>query len=142
HRQSPLDVLDPLFEKTGHTSYSEGYQIAIRAFKLDREEVEALRNDALNIVRECAFSPNAKVALRALNSLDNAMRGPMPVFNMTISREDRAQWVPEELTIIGILRELTQRTNDPLIHLRVVEALHWHTRYGLPEAKQQAQDAA
>ena len=31
--------------------------------------------------------------------------------------------------------------NNPLIHLRVLEALHWHTRYGLPEAKQQAQVA-
>jgi hypothetical protein len=27
HRHSPLDVLDPVFAKTGHTSYSEGYQI-------------------------------------------------------------------------------------------------------------------
>src|SRR5262249_49137267 len=76
HRHSPLDVLDPLFAKTGHTSYSEGYQIAIRPFKLDREEVEALRNGALGIVRECAFSANPKVALRALRSLDNALRAP------------------------------------------------------------------
>jgi hypothetical protein len=141
HRHSPLDVLDPLFAKIGHTSYSEGHQIAIRAFKLDREEIEALRNDALGIVRECAFSANPKVALRALSSLDNALRAPMPMFDMAISKEDQAQWVPEQLTIIGILRELTQHTNDPLIHLRVLEVLHWHTQHGPPDVKQQAQDA-
>ncbi len=142
HRNSPLDILDPLFAKTGHTSYSEGYQIAIRAFKLDREDmVAALRNDTLQIVRECAFSANPKVVLRALSSLDDAMRGPMPLFGMTISKNDLAQWVPEQLTIISILRELTQIRNNPLIHLRVLEALHWHTQYGLSEVKQQAQDA-
>jgi hypothetical protein len=142
HRNSPLDVLDPLFEKTGHTSYSEGYQIAIRAFKLGPDEVAALRNDALGVVRECAFSANTRVALRALGSLDHAMCGPLPLFDMTISKEDRAQWVPEQLTIIGILCELTRGTNNPLIHLRVLEALHWHTRYGLDDVKQQAKDAS
>jgi hypothetical protein len=141
HRNSPLDVLDPLFEKTGHTSYSEGYQIAIQPFKLEREEVETLRNDALTIVRECAFSANPKVALRALTSLDHAMRGPMPMFNMTLSKEDHAQWVPEQLTIIGILRELTQHTSNSFIHLGMKEALHWYTRFGQPEVKQQAQEA-
>ena len=141
HRNSPLDVLDPLFAKTGHTSWSEGYRIAIRAFKLDRDEVTTLRNDALSIVRECAFSANPKITLQALNSLDHAMRGPMPMFNMTLSKEDHAQWVPEQLTIIGILRELTRHTSNPLIHLRVMEALHWCSRYGQPEVKKLAQDA-
>ena len=141
HLHSPLDLLDPLFAKTGHTSYSEGYQIAIRAFKLDREEVATLRNDAMSLVRECAFSANPKVALRALSSLDNAMRAPLPVFNMTISKEDNAQWLPEQLTIIGMFREFTQHTNNPLIHLRVLEALHWYSRYGAPDVKQPAQDA-
>jgi hypothetical protein len=65
----------------------------------------------------------------------------MPVFNMTISEEDHAQWLPEQLTIIGIFRELTQHTNNPLIHLRVLEALHWYTRYGPPDVRQQAQEA-
>jgi hypothetical protein len=142
HRNSPLDVLDPLFAKTNHTSYSEGYQIAIHAFKVDQKKVTGLRNDALNLVRECAFSANPKVVLRALTSLDNAMHGPMPLLNMTISKEDHAQWIPEQLAIIGILRELTQRISNTLIHLRILETLHWYSRYGLPDVKQQANEAA
>lgn len=138
HRNSPLDVLDPLFAKTGHAAYSEGHQFSIRAFTVSREKIGALRSDALCVVRECAFSANPKVALRALKSLDNAMHEPTPIFNMAISNEDRAQWIPEQLTIIGILRDLTIHTSNPLIHLRVLETLHWHTRYGLPEKKRQA----
>jgi hypothetical protein len=141
HRHSALDVLDPLFAKTGHTSYAEGHQFAIRAFKVDREVVAALRNESLEIVRECAFSANPKIALRALGCLESALRAPMPILNLQFSKGDHAQWVPEQLTIITMLRELTHHTNNPLIHLRTMEVLHWHTCYGAPEVKHQAQDA-
>ncbi len=140
HLHSPLEILDPLFAKTGHTSYSEGHQIAIRAFKLSREEIETLRSDALNLVRYCALSGNIKVALRALSSFENALRAPMPLFGMEISREEHVQWVPEQLMILGFLRDLAQQTTHCLVHLRIREVLCWHSRYGALAVKQQAQE--
>jgi hypothetical protein len=133
-------VLDPLFAKGGHTSYAEGHQILFHTFRLDRKEVQALRDEALALVKDCAFSENLKVALRALKTFEDALCGPLPFFNREISQEERAQWVPEQLTILGILKELVRQTTRSLIHLRIMEVLHWHSRYSSPDVKRQAQE--
>jgi hypothetical protein len=141
HTHSPLDVLDPLFAKVGTTSYSEGYQVQICAFRVSGEKTQALRDEALALVRGCALGGNLKVVLRALKSLEDALRDPIPLCNMTFSPEDRAQWVPEQLRILGILREVRQQATQPLVHLRINEVTDWHARYSSsPEVKQQARD--
>jgi hypothetical protein len=113
HAHSPLDVLDPLFAKAGSTSYSEGYDIRIGTFKVPSEETQALRDEALAQVRRCALGGNLQAALRALKSLEGALRAPLPLFNMTFSQEERAQWVPEELRILGILGNSASRRHSP-----------------------------
>jgi hypothetical protein len=140
HLHSPLDVLDPLFAKTGHTSYSEGHQIRLCSFKLSRQELQTIRDDALALVRNCAFSGAPKVGLRALGSLEDALRAPLPVFTMEISQEDRSQWVPEQLKILGFLRELAQKTTHSLVHLKIMEILRWHGWDGAAEVRGEARE--
>jgi hypothetical protein len=141
HAHSPLDVLDPLFAKAGSTSYSEGHQLQICTFKVPSEETQELRDEALALVRCCALGGDLKVVLRALKSLEDALRAPLPLFNMTFSLEERAQWVPEQLRILGVLRELRQQATQPVVHLRINEVLNWHARYASsPDVKEQARE--
>ncbi len=139
HAHSPLDVLDPVFAKSGHGSFSEGHQIAFHAFGLSSQDTQPLRDEALALLRSCAFSDRTKVALRAVKSLQAAMSGPMPFFNMSFTTDDMAQWVPEQLRILEMLAELRLQTVNPLVHLRISEAVDWHARYAASsEVKQQA----
>ncbi|MCC6629571.1 MAG: hypothetical protein IT340_19500 [Chloroflexi bacterium] len=62
-------------------------------------------------------------------SLEHALQEPVGYFGSTVSEEDRAQWRSEQLVVLDHLADLTARTADPLIHLRIVEALAWHVRY-------------
>jgi hypothetical protein len=139
HAHSPLDVLDPLFAKAGHTSYSEGYDIRICTFKVPSEETQDLRDEALALVRCCALDGSLKVTLRALKSLEDALHVPYPFLNVSFSQEELAQWVPEQLQILGILKELRQQATQPAIHLRINEVVGWCARFSSsPDVKQQA----
>jgi hypothetical protein len=143
HAHSPLDVLDQVFAKSGHGTFAEGHGIVFRPFVLSSDDTQDIRNEALAVVRSCAFADAPTVALRAVGSLQTALSGPVPFFNMTFTAADMAQWEPEQLRILGVLADLRGRTTDPVVHLRISEAVDWHARYaGSREVRERARAVA
>ena len=130
HVHSPLDIIDPMLTKTGHSTHSSGHSFIFRPFALREENIKPIRERAISLVVRCLDSEDLKVSLRALKSLRNALREPVPIFEMKILDEDREQWRPEQLEILAHIARLVEGSTEPLIHLQVREALWWHRNHG------------
>ena len=133
HLHSPLDIIDPMWEKTGHSTRSEGHKLVFRPFTLRDENVKSIRQRSLSLVVSCLSSNNLRVSLRALRSLECALREPVGVFEMKISDEDREQWRPEQLEILTHIGDLARRSTEPVVLLRIKEILWWHRSYSASE---------
>ena len=129
HFHSPLDIIDSMLAKTGRSVHSEGHKIVIRPFTLKYERIKSIRQRSISLVGRCLLSTNLRISLRALASLENALRGPLPVFNMKISDEDLEQWRPEQLGILTLIADLARRSTELATLIRIREVLYWHRRY-------------
>jgi len=120
-----LDVLDSLLAKSGYSAYAESHQFVFHPFGVSRENknIQAIRAQALPLVIDCLTSEQLKISLRAVESLEKLLLPPFSWFGLELSDEDRKQWVPEQLRVLEIIRRLTAQTENPLIHLKVIEAL-------------------
>ena len=91
HVHSPLDVIDPMFAKTGHSTYSQGHNLISRSFVLKEGSIKTIRERCISLAVRCLSSNNLRVSLRALESLEKALREPIGDFDHEISDEDREQ---------------------------------------------------
>ena len=130
HVHSPLDIIDPMLAKTGHSTRSEGHKFVFRPFALNRESIESIRQRSVSLVVDCLFSHSPRTTLRALDSLGNALRDPIGEFGHEISDKDREQWRPEQLEILTHIANLAQRSTEPLALLRIKKVLWWQHNYG------------
>jgi hypothetical protein len=128
HLQSPLDVVDPMLAKTGHSSHTEGHGVVFQPFLVSEENTRAVRSRALRIIMTCAGSRERKIALRAIESLENALREPVPYFNMQITEEEQGKWVREQLEVLDEIQAVVTSTEDPVLHLSISKAVRWHAR--------------
>ncbi len=133
HVHSPLDIIDPMWEKTGHSTRSEGHSLVFRPFTLSDNNVRSIRQRSLSLVVRCLSSIDLKVSLRALRSLESALREPVGLFDMKISDEDREQWRPEQLEILTHIGEIARHSTEPVVLLRIKESLWWHRSYSSSE---------
>jgi len=134
HVHSPLDVIDPMLAKTGHSTRAEGHNVVLTPFLVSEQNTRALRDRALGIIGVCARTANRRTALRAIKSLEKGLEEPVPLFGMTIPEEERERWEPEQLRVLQEMREIVASTTDPLIHLGIWKAVHWQARRGPTQA--------
>ncbi len=129
HFYSPLDIIDPMLAKTGFSTHVEGYNLVNRSFTLKDENIKSIRQRSISLIGRCLLSTNLRISLRALASLESALREPLPLFNMKVSDEDREQWRPEQLEILSLIADLAQRSTELVTLIRIREILYWHRRY-------------
>lgn len=131
HLHSPLDVLDPLLAKQGHTAHSEQYRIVWRSFLVHREVVRELRERALELAVGCAQSDRLKIQRRAVETLLEALKEPMETRGLQVTEADAAQWVPEQHLVLDHIAHIIGRPAHPLVQIQVIEALTWQATHGL-----------
>ena len=141
HLHSPLDILDPMLAKTGHSTRSEGHSLSFRPFSLKDADAKSIRQRSLSLVVSCLYANDLRVSLRALQSLESALREPVAVFEMKISDEDREQWRPEQLEILTHIGDLARCSTEPVVLLRIKEVLWWHRTYSASEIVRGRTDA-
>lgn len=130
HLHSPLDVIDPLLAKTGTIVRGHRHGIVMRSAHWPLATTQPFRDGALSLIVGCLDSPQLKVVLRALQSIEEALREPVPYLNMTLSVEDRTQWTPHRLYVLGILEKCSSKVTAPIIQLRLLEILRRAALYG------------
>lgn len=141
HFPSPLDIIDPMLAKTGFSAHTEGYNLVYRSFTLKNENIKSIRQRSISLIGRCLFSNDPRISLRALASLENALRGPLPVFNMKISDEDLEQWRPEQLEILTLISELARRSTDLVTLIRIRKVLLSHRIYSPSDEVKDKADA-
>ena len=141
HIHSPLDIIDPMLAKTGFSAHVEGYNFVYRPFTLEDERIKSIRQRSISLVGRCLFSNNLRISLRALNSLENALREPLAVFDMEISDEDREQWRPEQLEILTMVADFARRSTEPVILICIGDAILWHRNFSPSDAVRDKADA-
>ena len=130
HIHSVLDLVDPMLKKAGSRSEARGNQLVFDPFFVNPETTRAVRDRALAIVDRCLGSPSLKVVLRAVSSLEDALRPPMGHFGLTAGDDLHDRWLPEQRTVISRLSMLMNTQPDPLVAIAVSQAVSWHARFG------------
>ena len=141
HIHSPLDIIDPMLAKSGFSARAEGYNIVYRPFTLKDENIKSIRQRSISLVGRCLFLTNLGVSLRALESLERALREPLAVLNMEISDEDREQWRPEQLEILTMVADFARRSTEPVILICIGDAILWHRNFSPSDAVRDKADA-
>ena len=129
HVHSLLDIVDPMLAKTGNSVYSEGHNLIYRQFFLHGESVKSIRERCISLMVHCLSSDDLRVSLRALKSLEDALREPIGELDPEMSDVDPEQWRAEQLEILSIVEGLAQSATEPLILIRIKDALWWHRSY-------------
>ena len=140
HRRRLLDILDPLLVKSGEDAWSEGHRLCIVSFLIPYAAVRDTRRAAFAILRQCLDTGDLSLQLRALASLERALNGPMPAGGVPVTAEWFASWEPDQLEILGLLAEFLARRHQPVVQLRVFEAVRFQAVHShRPAVRQRAQ---
>ena len=126
---SPLEIIDPMLAKTGFSAHSQGHKFVHRSFTLKKEAIKGIRQRSLSLVVRCLSANSIRVSLRALRSLEDALREPRPASDLSISEEDRDQWRPEQHEILTHIADFAQRSTEPVVLLSITKILGWHRRF-------------
>jgi hypothetical protein len=129
HRHTPLDVTDALLAREGLSTSWRVHAFALEPFGIDREKTAELRRQGLDLLSELATSSDLRTARRAILSLGHATSEPHGLVNRTPTKEEREQWLPEQLDLIARLRAAARVAVDPLIHVEIARALSWHIEH-------------
>jgi hypothetical protein len=122
-----LDILDPILQKDFDANYQEGWTVFFRKFRVPKEETLKLRDQALELIISCLKSSQPRVALRALKSLEKALRTGVLA---TLTPEQFAhEWGSEQLKIIEIIAQFITQNENPLLHLEVIHILRWYAHH-------------
>jgi hypothetical protein len=123
HKFSPLDVLDPIFDKSGESAVlrKRGY-ITITPYTVNYEAVKNDRDKALSILNDLSKSESTKVVLRVLKILFKALNPPY-LFKDSPDPKIYQQWLPEQHDILEIISNLVNKTTNSVIQLEICSNL-------------------
>ena len=119
HIHSPIDVLDPILKKEGVTTIFKNHELISKPFLVKYENVKIIRAKVILILNNLANSESIKVVNRALKSLMGALKPPVPLLGITISDEEYKQWIPEQMEILKIIKNVVKTNENPIVHLQV-----------------------
>jgi len=138
HAHSPLDVLDPMLSKVGEWTESRGHQIIMHSFHIDEPNTRELRRDVLDVVGACLSDSREMVRVRAVRSLQEGLRAPMPIFGLEITDDTRRIWIPEMLRILSMMTERATNEESSIVLMSIDEATSWYSRNAADEEIQSA----
>ncbi|MGF2037349.1 MAG: caspase family protein [Nostoc sp. CmiVER01] len=124
-----LDILDQFLVKSSHSEEFESFTLTFTPFAVSFQNTQQIREQALQLIINCTKATELNVVIRAVKSLENALRKPVASFGREITLEEEQQWIPEQLKILDNFSSLIQENINPLVNLSIINALLWHTSY-------------
>jgi transcriptional regulator with XRE-family HTH domain len=137
YRVSPFDVLEPALELevTEHIS-REPNVINFYAYPIDPDSVRGIRQRIVNLATKEALSANVTAAVRAVHTLERAIRLPSGKFGREVDLHERATWAQEFVPIIEQLGKLGREYDtDPCVRIAIRQALSTHVQESLPSTE-------
>ena len=141
-RLSPFDVVEPVLAVEGSDEISSDMTLTFHSFGIDPVSVRPLRQRVVDLALAQAESADVPSAVRAVKTLEQAIRGPIGMFNRQVTDSECDRWAVEFLPIIERLGQLGANPDrDPAIRLPIREALGWHAEHSKTATKVAAQGA-
>ena len=133
---SPFDVLDALLATEGTEDSYDDHKVTMRGFLVNANVVRPFRE----LVIEAAFAvlENGPLqdAVRALKSLEHALRLPVGLVGMQPNNEQLSQWDQDHLAVLKRLADLVNSTPlEPLLYVEIRRAVRWHAVNGQGETQ-------
>lgn len=127
---SPFDVLDPLLATEGADRQWSHSAITFQPFALRLEAVRPLRDQVIELALGEVVGGDLGRAVRATQTIGNALRGPAGLFGRAIPSDERERWDGVFVeTLIWLQGELTNADLDPVVWSAMRAALNWHLRW-------------
>jgi len=121
--RSPLEVLTPLVSKEGTTHTWIPHAIQMRAYLIDPVAVRGVRDEVRDTVREAVRGASVARVLAAVSLLETALRPPHGFFGEPVQVDAVTQWEADDLATIQVLAEIAAEASEPLVRLRVRDAV-------------------
>jgi transcriptional regulator with XRE-family HTH domain len=141
-RLSPFDVVEPILAVEGADEVHSDMTLTFYSFRIDPVLMRPVRQRVVDLAFTQACSSDIASAVRAIKTLEQAIRGPIGLYNREPTDDERDSWAAEFLPIIGRLGQLgADPDRDPAIRLAVRQALDWHAARSNTATRQAAQTA-
>lgn len=127
HKNSPMDVLDPILAKVGRNDFVDGPMWGWRNFLIDPIATGPLRTKALKLISSQLHGKKIQVTLRALESLFSAVGELGVVSGLSVTEDDIAAWLPERLQVLDVIESVITHSPDPIVSFQTAKSLAWHT---------------
>lgn len=124
---SPFDVIEPILAVEGSDEISSDMTLTFHSFRIDPASVRRVRQRVVDLAFTQAEAADIPSAVRAIKTLEQAIWGPIGMFNRQVTDSERDGWAVEFLPIIERLGQLgADPDRDPAIRLAIRQALDWH----------------
>ncbi len=141
-RLSPFDVVEPILAVEGSDEVPSDMTLTFHSFAIDPVSVQSVRQRVVDLAFTQAESSDVPSAVHAIKMLEQAIRGPIGMFNRRVADSERELWAVEFLPIIKRLGQLgADPDRDPAIRLAIREALGWHADRSETASREAAQSA-
>lgn len=128
---TPFNVLEPLLSGQGMSTHSTGRAIALSPFFIEYAVVAHLRARLIDRTLELLESPDARIAHKAGQFLNNAVRAPYGAFNTSPSEALTALYDAEfKVTIERVGALVKAGKLAPTTLLAVIGSLDWWAEHG------------
>jgi hypothetical protein len=141
-RLSPFDVIEPILAVKGSDESSSDMTLTFHFFGINPVSVRPVRRRVVDLAFTQAESSDIPSAVRAIKTLELAIRGPISLHNREPADDERDCWAAEFLPIIERLGQLgADPDRDPAIRLAIHQALAWHADHSKTATKDAAKTA-
>lgn len=127
HVHLPLEVIGPLFAKSGFVTRSKPASVEFSAFGISPATTAAIRERALRLVTIAVDAESPRVVQSAVAILANVVSRPFSFLGRTVTEEEIGGWGEERQAAMKLLQQLAARTTDPLIQDELFAAVRWET---------------
>ncbi len=127
-------LIDPVLEKTGYSSRTEGAVIQMMPFYVDERNTRGLHDRAIALLARFLDDEDPRVCLRAVESLRKVLCDPFPPFGLPVTDDVVEAWGPEQLKVLDILEGLLGREAIAIAKLRAVGFIRWASRQARNQA--------
>ena len=135
----PLDVLQPLLAAEGHDEIWDAQAFVMRSYAVDPRNpaVIALRGRVLDLALDQLKTGSAQRACAALELVGAALVGPVGVFRLKVTDEDRELWEEPFLDTLDRLQHTMSNVQlAPALYVTLRYKLQWLGEYGSTRLRQ------
>ena len=127
---NPYDILQGILQTEGHDTTSKGSGLSFNPYLVRQEAVSELRGLVIQAAISRLNDKNVHIAIRSAHLLEDALRPPMGLFNMSVSSENYAQWTEEFVdTLWKVKQKVCESHIDDLVWLELMNSVSWQASF-------------